>query len=114
MQEVEGVLNGTTDYQQLRGDTGPLVYAGLSFVTTVVNVVCCMATPSYPAGFVYVYSLLYWVTSGGRNMRLAQWLFGGLYLLNLAVVLRIYTRISKVSCLFYVNSNFVTHLSLVL
>ena len=25
MQEVEGVLNGTFDYSQLRGDTGPLV-----------------------------------------------------------------------------------------
>ena len=25
MQEVEGVLNGTLDYSQLRGDTGPLV-----------------------------------------------------------------------------------------
>ena len=45
-----------------------------------------------------MYSLLYWVTSGGRNVRLAQWLFGGLYLINLAVVMKIYTRISKVSC----------------
>lgn len=26
MQEVEGFLNGTTDYTKLRGDTGPLVY----------------------------------------------------------------------------------------
>jgi hypothetical protein len=25
MQEVEGVLNGTVDYSQLKGDTGPLV-----------------------------------------------------------------------------------------
>ena len=25
MQEVEGALNGTLDYSQLRGDTGPLV-----------------------------------------------------------------------------------------
>ena len=28
MQEVEGVLNGTFDYTQLKGDTGPLVYVG--------------------------------------------------------------------------------------
>ena len=27
MQEVEGVLNGTFNYNYLRGDTGPLVYA---------------------------------------------------------------------------------------
>lgn len=26
MQEVEGVVNGTFDYYQLKGDTGPLVY----------------------------------------------------------------------------------------
>lgn len=26
MQEVEGVANGTWDYTQLKGDTGPLVY----------------------------------------------------------------------------------------
>ena len=25
MQEVEGVVNGTYDYTQLKGDTGPLV-----------------------------------------------------------------------------------------
>ena len=25
MQEVEGVVNGTRDYYQLKGDTGPLV-----------------------------------------------------------------------------------------
>lgn len=26
MQEVEGVVNGTYDYMQLKGDTGPLVW----------------------------------------------------------------------------------------
>lgn len=26
MQEVEGFVNGTYDYAQLKGDTGPLVY----------------------------------------------------------------------------------------
>ena len=41
MQEVEGVLNGTYDYSKLRGDTGPLVY---------------------PAGFVWTYTILYFVT----------------------------------------------------
>jgi len=28
MQEVEGFINGTYDYSELGGDTGPLVYVG--------------------------------------------------------------------------------------
>ena len=51
MQEVEGVVNGTFDYSQLRGDTGPLVY---------------------PAGFVWLYMCLYYVTAQGTNILLAQ------------------------------------------
>jgi len=75
MQEVEGVMNGTRDYSQLKGDTGPLVY---------------------PAGFVWVYSVLYWVTSQGTNVRLAQHLFSLLYVTNLALVFRIMVRTRKV------------------
>lgn len=42
MEEVSGVfLGGVTDYSQLKGDTGPLVY---------------------PAGFVWLYTALYWLT----------------------------------------------------
>lgn len=44
MDEVEGVVNGTYDYTQLRGDTGPLVY---------------------PAGFVYVFLGFYYATDLG-------------------------------------------------
>ncbi|XP_037044698.1 lethal(2)neighbour of tid protein 2 [Bradysia coprophila] len=75
MQECEGFLNGTTDYGQLKGDTGPLVY---------------------PAGFVYIYSLLYFVTSQGQNIKLAQYIFVGIYLLQMYLVLRIYTKTRKV------------------
>lgn len=32
MQEVEGFLNGTHDYTQLGGDTGPLVYCWMHSV----------------------------------------------------------------------------------
>lgn len=31
MDEVEGVINGTYDYTQLKGDTGPLVYVSHVF-----------------------------------------------------------------------------------
>ena len=75
MQEVEGVLNGTYDYSKLRGDTGPLVY---------------------PAGFVWTYTILYFVTSQGTNIRLAQYIFSVLYLVNLALVFRIMVKTRKV------------------
>lgn len=75
MQEVEGFLNGTLDYSKLRGDTGPLVY---------------------PAGFVYVFSSLYYVTARGVNIRIAQYLFAALYVITLTLVFRIYARTKKV------------------
>ncbi|KAH8418462.1 hypothetical protein KR009_004365 [Drosophila setifemur] len=75
MQECELFLNGTTNYALLRGDTGPLVY---------------------PAAFVYIYSALYFVTSQGTNVRLAQYIFAGFYLLQLALVLRLYAKSGKV------------------
>uniref|UniRef100_G1N9Z0 Dol-P-Man:Man(5)GlcNAc(2)-PP-Dol alpha-1,3-mannosyltransferase n=1 Tax=Meleagris gallopavo TaxID=9103 RepID=G1N9Z0_MELGA len=75
MQEVGGFANGTRDYTQLRGDTGPLVY---------------------PAGFVYLFLGLYYATGRGADIRLAQHIFAGLYLLNLLLVFRIYCRTCKV------------------
>ncbi|XP_042652885.1 dol-P-Man:Man(5)GlcNAc(2)-PP-Dol alpha-1,3-mannosyltransferase [Tyto alba] len=75
MEEVEGFANGTLDYTRLKGDTGPLVY---------------------PAGFVYIFLGLYYATGRGTNIRLAQYLFAGLYLLNLLLVFRIYCRTNKV------------------
>ena len=35
MQEVGGVLNGTFDYMELKGDTGPLVYVYLYFINLI-------------------------------------------------------------------------------
>nr|XP_022343201.1 dol-P-Man:Man(5)GlcNAc(2)-PP-Dol alpha-1,3-mannosyltransferase-like [Crassostrea virginica] len=75
MQEVEGVVNGTYDYTKLKGDTGPLVY---------------------PAGFVYIYLALYYITSYGHNIRLGQYLFAGLYILSLIVLFDIYRKTNKV------------------
>ncbi|XP_013148455.1 PREDICTED: lethal(2)neighbour of tid protein 2 [Papilio polytes] len=75
MQECEGFLNGTFDYSQLRGDTGPLVY---------------------PAGFVYIYSTFYFLTNQGQNIKLAQYIFIGIYLLQLHFVFKIYEKTRKV------------------
>ncbi|XP_076472390.1 dol-P-Man:Man(5)GlcNAc(2)-PP-Dol alpha-1,3-mannosyltransferase-like [Babylonia areolata] len=75
MQEVEGVVNGTYDYMQLKGDTGPLVY---------------------PAGFVYIFMGLYYITERGANIRLGQYIFAALYLLTLSVIFLIYRRTRKV------------------
>ena len=69
MQEVEGVVgvNGTTDYSQLKGDTGPLVY---------------------PGGFVWFYTGLYYLTSKGEDIRTAQYFFALVYLLMVGLVFR--------------------------
>ncbi|CAF0932340.1 unnamed protein product [Adineta ricciae] len=75
MQEVEGVVNGTYDYYKLKGDTGPLVY---------------------PAGFVYVYLIFYYITNFGQNIRLAQYVFAGLYLMMISAVFYIYNRNAKI------------------
>lgn len=70
MEEVSGVINdGELDYKLLRGGTGPLVY---------------------PAGFVYIYSLLYVATDHGANILLAQYLFAVLHTATQALVLYIY------------------------
>ncbi|XP_072297489.1 dol-P-Man:Man(5)GlcNAc(2)-PP-Dol alpha-1,3-mannosyltransferase [Eucyclogobius newberryi] len=75
MDEVEGVINGTYDYTKLKGDTGPLVY---------------------PAGFVYIFSALYYITSQGVNIRLGQYIFAAFYLITLLLVFRLYFRTKKV------------------
>ncbi|XP_057671046.1 lethal(2)neighbour of tid protein [Diorhabda carinulata] len=74
MQEVEGFLNGTLDYKDLKGDTGPLVY---------------------PAGFVYIYTILYYLTSKGTNILLAQYIFLGFYLIQTYLVQRIFRKTMK-------------------
>ena len=51
----------------------------------------------YPAGFVYVYSVFYWLTGGGEAVAVAQGLFGCLYLLNLALVMAVYCSVARVS-----------------
>ncbi|XP_073001580.1 dol-P-Man:Man(5)GlcNAc(2)-PP-Dol alpha-1,3-mannosyltransferase isoform X1 [Typha latifolia] len=67
--QVDGFLAGERDYTKLKGDTGPLVY---------------------PAGFLYVYSLIKFITGG--QVFPAQILFGILYIVNLGIILVIYLK----------------------
>lgn len=69
MSHVSGFLGGERDYRNLKGDTGPLVY---------------------PAGFLYVYSAIRFVTGG--EVSAAQILFGINYVVNLGIVLYIYMK----------------------
>ncbi|KAH0637051.1 dol-P-Man:Man(5)GlcNAc(2)-PP-Dol alpha-1,3-mannosyltransferase [Solanum tuberosum] len=69
MSQVTGFLEGERDYSNLKGDTGPLVY---------------------PAGFLYIYSAIQYVTGG--QVYPAQILFGFLYMLDLAIVVFMYLK----------------------
>ena len=67
--------NGTTDYSTIKGDTGPLVY---------------------PAGFVWIYSILYKLTNNGEDIRMAQYLFAIFYMATITLVFRLLIRTKKV------------------
>merc|ERR1712166_797814 len=71
MDEVAGPLShGVYDYQLLRGETGPLVY---------------------PGGFVWLFGALRWLAGGdGSDVRVAQWVFLGVYMGTLVIILALY------------------------
>ena len=46
----------------------------------------------YPAGFVYIYLVLYYITNLGANIRLAQLIFAAFYLVVLYLVFRVYRK----------------------
>lgn len=75
MEQVGQYVAGERDYANIKGGTGPLVY---------------------PGAHVYVYRTLYALTDEGRDVRLAQMLFAGLYVAVLLVVMACY-RLAKVS-----------------
>lgn len=78
-EEVDGFFKFKEyDYRKLGGHTGPLVY---------------------PAGFVYCYGFIRWIT--GEEVRNAQVLFAFLYVFNQWLALRILQRSGKVPIAFY-------------
>jgi alpha-1,3-mannosyltransferase len=77
MQEVEGWwIHGEHDYRLLRGDTGPLVY---------------------PAGFLYLFTLLRSYTDEGTNIQSAQILFAIAYILQQGIVVWISVQVWNVT-----------------
>ncbi|KAK6040666.1 ALG3 protein [Cooperia oncophora] len=76
MQQVECyTVKQIRNYSEIGGDTGPVVY---------------------PAGHLWTYGVLHALTSGGKDIRTAQYIFMCLYLLNLLAVLRLYYKSNKV------------------
>lgn len=71
MEQVQLFLDGERDYIKIEGGTGPLVY---------------------PAAHVWIYTALYYLTNHGKDILLAQQMFAGLYLVNLAVVMSCYWK----------------------
>lgn len=50
----------------------------------------------YPAGFVYVYSLFYYITDHGSNIYVAQYIFLGFYMIQSYLSFQIYIKTKKV------------------
>ncbi|KAL8731642.1 MAG: hypothetical protein Q9166_003330 [cf. Caloplaca sp. 2 TL-2023] len=73
MEQVSQYLDGERDYTLIKGGTGPLVY---------------------PAGHVFLYSILHKLTDGGKNILLAQAAFAWLYMATLTLVMACY-RMAK-------------------
>jgi hypothetical protein len=63
-----GFLSGERNYANIKGDTGPVVY---------------------PAGFLYVFSILFWLTGGGVNV------LTGIY-----VYMRVYIHVFMHICMY--------------
>ena len=59
MEQVEKFINGERDYLKIEGVTGPCVY---------------------PAGHLYIFSLLYWLSDSGTNIFKSQVAFLCVYL----------------------------------
>ncbi|CAG2173398.1 unnamed protein product, partial [Oppiella nova] len=83
VQQVQCFLNGTLDYNAIKGDTGPIVY---------------------PAGHLYIYTILYYLTNRGTNILCAQYIFAFIYLITLLAVFRVYHKMdSKIDWSTYVQ-----------
>lgn len=72
MEQIKIIKTGELNYSNILGGTGPLVY---------------------PAGHVWIYRFLSWLTFGTENVPLGQAFFGWLYVGTLLIVFGIYLRL---------------------
>lgn len=63
----------------------------------------------YPAFFVYVYSAFYFITSYGKNIKLAQYIFIAIYMLQLWLVLRLFSKSRRIPPFLVVLSIFTSY-----
>ncbi|KAG6811325.1 hypothetical protein H0H92_007989 [Tricholoma furcatifolium] len=75
MIQTELYLKGQHNYSMIEGPTGPLVY---------------------PAGHLYIHSFLHDITDAGRNIALAQHIYGVLYVATLVLTCAIYFKAGTV------------------
>lgn len=75
MQQIEVINNGELLYEEIYGDTGPIVY---------------------PAGFVQIYQWIYWFIDNGTDITTAQQIFGYLLTITLVLVLITYSMCNDI------------------
>ena len=75
MQQASLFVNGTLEYSSIKGSTGPCVY---------------------PAGHLYLYSILYFLTNEGTSIIKAQYIFLLIYMANGLMVVWMYRMVLKV------------------
>jgi alpha-1,3-mannosyltransferase len=73
VEQIEIIKSGELNYANIYGGTGPLVY---------------------PAGHVWIYKAMYWVTNGKGSISSGQELFGYLYLFSQALTFLIYANLN--------------------
>lgn len=91
MEQVRIYRAGERNYFRIRGDTGPLVY----FLTYKVRLQSFLLF-RYPAGHLYIYNLLNYLSSDGNNIKFAQYIFTALYILNQILVYSLFFKSKKV------------------
>ncbi|CAD5209682.1 unnamed protein product [Bursaphelenchus okinawaensis] len=75
MEQVRIYKSGELDYYHIRGNTGPLVY---------------------PAGHLYIYTLLNYLTNDGQNVARAQQIFAIIYAINQLLIVNLFYQSKKI------------------